>query len=296
MEIGHRHWAAALLAAALIQLVLAALLQRPYSEQSSGRHAGVEIRIGSGPTGAAARESRKTDLAAADLSPSFQTQTQTSALLKPAFAATTPRPDRDEPEAVSLPIPQPEKRPTSAKTSPVNPEAKIQSAGVSETAPPEEKSVNKRVEEKTARESSGVGRSETNGGQSTLAAAHRSLRGRDGSGAAGISGAAGSGGNSDSAGIVSPDYYRSLTAWLEKHKRYPRRAMQRRQQGVVKVSFRIDREGNLLSRKIISSSGYPLLDEAADSLLQRASPMPGIPHHSTAQVLEVIVPIMYALR
>ena len=61
-------------------------------------------------------------------------------------------------------------------------------------------------------------------------------------GAAGHFGAAGSGGNSDSAGIVSPDYYRSLTAWLEKHKRYPRRAMQRRQQGVVKVSFRIDRE------------------------------------------------------
>ena len=95
---------------------------------------------------------------------------------------------------------------------------------------------------------------------------------------------------------VSSEYYYKITAWLEKHKHYPQRAIQRRQQGVVKVYFRIDRHGNLLSREIIASSGYPLLDEAADALLLRASPMPGFPRQSTAQELEFSVPIKYALR
>jgi protein TonB len=109
-------------------------------------------------------------------------------------------------------------------------------------------------------------------------------------------GAAATGGSGDAVTSVSPDYYHRLAAWLEQHKRYPRRAVQRRQQGVVRVSFKIDREGNLLAREIVASSGYRLLDEAADSLLLRASPMPGIPHQSTAQVLEVIVPIKFALN
>ncbi|MCP5418036.1 MAG: energy transducer TonB [Chromatiaceae bacterium] len=94
----------------------------------------------------------------------------------------------------------------------------------------------------------------------------------------------------------SPDYYRRLTAWLEQHKSYPRLALLRRQQGVVRVSFKIDRQGNLLSRQIVASSGFHLLDQAADALLLRASPMPEIPAQSRAEILELVVPIRYALN
>ena len=60
---------------------------------------------------------------------------------------------------------------------------------------------------------------------------------------------AGSGDNSQGGGMAgsAADYMSVLQAWLEKHKEYPRSARLRRIQGVVLLSFAIDRAGQVLA-------------------------------------------------
>lgn len=69
-----------------------------------------------------------------------------------------------------------------------------------------------------------------------------------------------------------------------------------RQQGTVKVRFTIDRNGRLLSHQILSSSGHGLLDREISAMLQRASPMPGIPATMNRSQLTVTLPINFNLR
>jgi periplasmic protein TonB len=110
--------------------------------------------------------------------------------------------------------------------------------------------------------------------------------------------AAGGGGGAagtDQGGKSKDRYYAELAAWLERHKRYPARARQLRQEGVVRVRFVIDRSGKLVSHRIENSSGHNALDEAASDLLRRASPMPAIPSNLGPR-LEIVVPIAYRLR
>lgn len=296
MEIGHRHWAVALLTAAILQAALAAALYRPHTDSAAGLSGGVEIALGtSSGASAKAREPYAAEASEAlpQSTPEVQPPTDSSAAPEPVLNeaesllkkeesnAATPLSPRDETTTTAAvardTMPTPPREAAAKNTTNLQAGRKREQKPVQKSVPPQPEIV---------RQSTEAGRQQS----SAKTTATSSQAGADAGTQA--SGAGGSG----VAATVSPEYYRSLAAWLEKHKRYPRRAVQRRQQGVVKVSFKIDRQGNLLSRQIISSSGYHLLDKAADSLLLRASPMPGIPRQSTAQVLEVIVPIMYALR
>ena len=54
-------------------------------------------------------------------------------------------------------------------------------------------------------------------------------------------------------------------------------AKKEKQEGTVRVAFTIDRSGTVLRRSIETSSGYPLLDEAALKVLDDASPLPQVP-------------------
>jgi periplasmic protein TonB len=97
-------------------------------------------------------------------------------------------------------------------------------------------------------------------------------------------------------GKTKDGYYAELAAWLERHKRYPLRARQLRQEGVARVRFVIDRSGRVISHRIEKSSGHETLDEAASELLRRASPMPAIPPSIEQARLEIVIPIAYQLR
>ena len=87
-----------------------------------------------------------------------------------------------------------------------------------------------------------------------------------------------------------------LQAWFLKHKRYPYPARSRRQQGSVKVWFRVDRQGNILERRIDTGSGFAILDKATLDLLDRASPVPTPPQMLQATDLTFTVPIAYSLN
>jgi protein TonB len=88
-----------------------------------------------------------------------------------------------------------------------------------------------------------------------------------------------------------PSYSALISAALESHKVYPRLAQARRQQGRVSLQFVIDRRGNVLSHKIVGSSGYQLLDNEVEALIQRVSPLPPMPPEMTDDTKEFTVAI-----
>ena len=67
-----------------------------------------------------------------------------------------------------------------------------------------------------------------------------------------------------------------MGAWLAAHKRYPERARQRGDEGIVGIRFTVDAGGHVLDVAVVRSSGSVLLDDAARDMLagQRVPPFP----------------------
>ena len=83
-----------------------------------------------------------------------------------------------------------------------------------------------------------------------------------------------------------------LLAHLEKYRRYPGTARVRRVQGVAYVKFSMNRQGRVLSIRLVRSSGSILLDRAALETIRRAQPLPAIPD-DRPDVLELSVPVEF---
>ena len=92
------------------------------------------------------------------------------------------------------------------------------------------------------------------------------------------------------------DYITMIKHWLERYKKYPRRARKKRQQGVVQVAIRINRKGVIQQQMIRKSSGYRLLDEEIHRMLKRAQPLPPFPASMDNIYLDIVVPIEFSLR
>jgi len=78
---------------------------------------------------------------------------------------------------------------------------------------------------------------------------------------------------------------------IEEEMVYPYVARKKGLQGVVRLTVRLDEEGNLLEVSIAESSGYKVLDNAAAALIERIVPYP----HDLGTILAVDVPIRYSL-
>lgn len=68
-----------------------------------------------------------------------------------------------------------------------------------------------------------------------------------------------------------------LQGHLAGFKRYPPRARKQRQQGTVIIRFVVNKEGYVLSAKLIKSSGVAALDQEALAVIKRAQPLPQPP-------------------
>ena len=99
---------------------------------------------------------------------------------------------------------------------------------------------------------------------------------------------------SDSTAI--PTWRTRIAAALERNKRYPLEARQRRQQGVAQVAFTLDRKGQLLASHIVRGSGYASLDQETLQMLQRAQPFPPPPVELSGERVDLIVPVRFNLR
>ncbi len=91
-------------------------------------------------------------------------------------------------------------------------------------------------------------------------------------------------------------YEQLLVAWLEKHKKYPRRAKRLRIEGEGILRIVIDRAGRALQIKLEQRTGNRLLDKAALEMARRADPFPPMPENDPRPQLEFVVPVVFMLR
>lgn len=96
--------------------------------------------------------------------------------------------------------------------------------------------------------------------------------------------------------IASVQYEQLLVAWLEKHKKYPRRAKRLRIEGEGRLRISIDRSGQTQKIILEQQTGNRLLDKTALEMAERANPFPPMPDNDPRQALEFIVPVVFALR
>ena len=93
----------------------------------------------------------------------------------------------------------------------------------------------------------------------------------------------------------SRSYAARIRSWLYAHKIYPKRARMRREEGVVRVRFVLDRHGQLLEGGIVAGSGYFALDQECQAMMHRASPYPTAPRDVPGERIEFTVPIEFVL-
>src|SRR5262245_58152799 len=72
-------------------------------------------------------------------------------------------------------------------------------------------------------------------------------------------------------------YFKQVTSSLVKAARYPPAAVPERLEGSVVVEFNATSNGRITSRRIVTSSGHRILDQAALQAVDRANPLPPFP-------------------
>jgi periplasmic protein TonB len=95
---------------------------------------------------------------------------------------------------------------------------------------------------------------------------------------------------------IEPSWQSSLVRQLQRNKRYPNDAQSRNEEGVVLLSFSLDRTGHVLARHIARSSGFADLDEEVMAMIMRAQPLPAFPASMPQPQLDLTVPIRFSLR
>jgi periplasmic protein TonB len=95
---------------------------------------------------------------------------------------------------------------------------------------------------------------------------------------------------------VEPSWQTGLMRQLQRFKRYPASAQSHKEEGVVLLSFSLDRSGHVLTRSIARSSGHPDLDDEVMAMIVRAEPLPPFPASMTQDHVDLTVPIRFSLR
>jgi periplasmic protein TonB len=95
---------------------------------------------------------------------------------------------------------------------------------------------------------------------------------------------------------IAPSWQTELVRRLEQYKRYPSDAQSRGVEGVVMLSFSVDRNGRVLAHEIVRSSGHSELDKEVVSMIERAQPLPPFPPSMPEEKLDLTVPIRFSLR
>jgi TonB family protein len=87
------------------------------------------------------------------------------------------------------------------------------------------------------------------------------------------------------------DWRIQMVGRIERAKTFPASGYCR--EGLVKVSFRIDRQGNLLASEVAESSNVPVFDAEALAMLKRAHPFPPPPEGVAGASVSLSVPIRF---
>ena len=101
---------------------------------------------------------------------------------------------------------------------------------------------------------------------------------------------------SNSSSAVPPSWISLLFSHLLRYRQYPNSAQSSHQEGVVMLSFTMDRNGHVLSRHIARSSGVAALDTEALAMIERAQPLPAFPPSMPEASRSFTAPIKFTLR
>ncbi|MDP2124204.1 MAG: TonB family protein [Parvibaculum sp.] len=95
---------------------------------------------------------------------------------------------------------------------------------------------------------------------------------------------------------MEADYLAVVSAWLARHKQYPRMAKRQRLEGEGAVRMRIARDGRLMDYRIVQGTGFIILDRELKATVERAAPFPPFPPNLQAQELVMILPITFRIE
>lgn len=91
-------------------------------------------------------------------------------------------------------------------------------------------------------------------------------------------------------------YIAKLKRWSGKYMRYPSRSLSLEQEGTVRLSVTIDREGKVQDIQVIDESEHSALTRAAKKGAKRASPFPPIPEKMKGDDFSFSLPVVFRLN
>jgi protein TonB len=100
-------------------------------------------------------------------------------------------------------------------------------------------------------------------------------------------------GMGDAARRIRAKWESELSAYLDKHKRYP--ADRSNKNAEIVVNFVLNRAGHVVSTSIVKSSGDAAFDEAALSMIRRSDPVPKPPPLVADEGLSFTVPVIFKI-
>ena len=93
---------------------------------------------------------------------------------------------------------------------------------------------------------------------------------------------------------VSSDYEAELSAWIRRHMYYPEEAARHGEDGPSHVHVVLDRQGQVKSIRLVSSSGSYTLDDATQGMFRGAT-LPPVPPDMSGKAFDVDLTIDYIL-
>lgn len=90
-------------------------------------------------------------------------------------------------------------------------------------------------------------------------------------------------------------YVSDLLKKVRANVRYPRRALERSQEGGIRISVEIDRKGNIKSMSWLEESRHKILNKEAWDAVERSAPFPAMPNAIPGAGFEFSAPITFTL-
>jgi len=95
--------------------------------------------------------------------------------------------------------------------------------------------------------------------------------------------------------LANQRYFSNLNLLIRRNLEYPRRSVQRGQEGNMRIAVELDRNGNLLRAEFLEESSHSLLNRAAMNTIERLAPFPPIPASISGNRHEFTIPITFEL-
>lgn len=288
-------WTAVILIAGLLHAALAAAVLLWPRQGAPGGAAGAGVQIALGPVGGGAGNGE------AEAAEDTEAETAPEPIPEP-------EPDPQVPPEPAEPRPEPERRPEPAPQPvvpsappPPDPEPPLPDLSAPEQERDEPDSTDMPDQDADAETGPEETEPEKSAGSGAVGPADLPAVGTDAGGAgAEPSPLASSGTQAQPAALGSSGaragYAETLAAWLERHKRYPRRSQRRREEGIGYLYLIVARDGRVLDVRIERSTGYPALDEELLDMVERAKPLPAFPDNLRAAQMEYVLPVTFDLR